>query len=181
MPSKHPAFKVHGSALVFYLCLSAALLLHPAPGLAQGPDNDLTQLSLESLPDGRTAGSEDSLKAAFIFHFIGFIQWDDAGDEYYVCIPDNRVMRQTAEVILDGKVINNRKVAVVSRSEGCHVLVSDYIPRTSTTLTVGPLDKGALIEFRMVDRKLKFAANVEKIKNSKLKISSQLLKLAILE
>ena len=38
-----------------------------------------------------------------------------------------------------------------------------------------------MIEFRTVNNKLKFAANPDLIKKSKLKVSSQLLKLAILE
>jgi len=48
-------------------------------------------------------------------------------------------------------------------------------------LTIGSLARGALLEFRIVDNRLKFAIDPVRIKKSKLKISSQLLKLAILE
>jgi hypothetical protein len=125
--------------------------------------------------------SEDDVKAAFLFHFISFTEWQDNEEEYYVCIPDDRSLNDAAQRIFAGKTINNRKVIVVDRATSCHVLVSNSIPYTHTMLTVGPLNQGALLEFRVVDNKLKFAINMEKIKNSRLKISSQLLKLAILE
>ena len=48
-------------------------------------------------------------------------------------------------------------------------------------LTIGSLEKGALIEFRLVDNKMRFAVDLERMRKVKLKVSSQLLKLAILE
>jgi hypothetical protein len=72
---------------------------------------------------------------------------------------------------------------VVDRYDACHVLVDNYMnmPFSDSTLTIGSLAKGALLEFRIIKNKLKFAVNMEKVKKCKLKISSQLLKLAILE
>ena len=48
-------------------------------------------------------------------------------------------------------------------------------------LTIGPLSKGGMVDFRVGDHKLKFAVNMYNIKRSQLKSSSQLLKMAILE
>jgi hypothetical protein len=130
---------------------------------------------------GGTIASENALKAAFIFHFISFTEWSDDQSDYNVCIPEDADLRETAQEAFKDKLINNRKIVVSSRFTGCHVLVSTYVPSTDTTLTIGQLDKGALFEFRLVDNKMKFAVDLSRIKNSKLKISSQLLKLAILD
>src|SRR5205085_2547043 len=125
--------------------------------------------------------SEETVKAAFIFHFLDFVEWNDTETDYYVCVPDDTLLRNSVEESFKTKTIHNRKIRVVNRSSGCHILISDHIPKTDTTLTIGPLKKGALLEFRKIDNKLKFAASLDNIKKSKLKISSQLLKLAILD
>jgi hypothetical protein len=131
---------------------------------------------------GQSPVSEDSVKAAYIFHFINFTQWQDTLDNYYVCVPEDEDLRQQLQVSLKGKMINNRKVIVTNQSATCHVLVSEQRPTfSSDTLTIGPLSQGALLEFRLIHNKLKFAANLQRIKRSNLRISSQLLKLAMLE
>ena len=127
-----------------------------------------------------STANEDSLKAAFIFHFINFTEWNDDQSTYFVCIPDDEALRETARQSFTGKTVNNRSISVVNRREGCHILVSDNAPEEDNTLTIGHLNKGALFEFRLIDNKMKFAVNLDGVKNSKLKISSQLLKLAIM-
>lgn len=131
--------------------------------------------------EGQVIATEDSLKAAFIFHFISFTEWEDNSPEYNVCVPDDEQLNQALQSSLKGKVVNNRKIVVARHASVCHVLISEEPPADENALTIGPLDKGALLEFRRVNNKLKFAANFEKIKESHLKISSQLLKLAILD
>jgi hypothetical protein len=126
--------------------------------------------------------SEEAVKAAFIFHFINYTEWNDNEPDYYVCIPEDTALRLTAEEMFEGKKVNNRNVQVVSRYKGCHILVSDSPAKSNDSmLTIGSLDKGAQFEFRIVANKLKFAANLDQIKKSKIKISSQLLKLAIVD
>ena len=130
---------------------------------------------------GQETVSEDELKAAFIFHFINFIEWDDNQPAYYICVPENEALRAVVRGSLNGKAINSKKIIVVNRTNDCSILFSDQSPQVNTTLTIGQLAKGAMLEFRIVEDKLKFAINFELIKKSKLKISSQMLKLAILE
>ncbi len=135
-----------------------------------------------SLPAYAQAPGREDVESAFLFHFISYTEWEDTEPEYYVCIPDNASLRKTAQKTISGKTVNSRKISVVDRREGCHILVSEDVPDgQSTTLTIGPLAKGALLEFRQVGNKVKFAANVDKIKESKVRISSQVLKLAILD
>jgi len=130
---------------------------------------------------GQAVVSEESLKAAFIFRFLSFIEWSDETDRYFICIPDDEAFRASVEESLRSKAVNNRDVVVVAGADHCHILISDNVPQTDSVFTIGPLAKGALLEFRIVDNKLKFAVSLENIKKSHLKISSQLLKLAILE
>lgn len=124
---------------------------------------------------------EESVKAGFILQFMNFIKWDDAGQEYFICIPNDDGLRKAVRESLEGAKIDDRKITVVERSDFCHIMVADPAPSSERTLTIGELNQGALLEFRVVNNKLKFAINAELVKHSKLKISSQLLKLAILE
>jgi hypothetical protein len=125
--------------------------------------------------------SENSLKAAFIFHFISFTDWNDDSPNYSVCIPDDSALREETKEALKDKVIKNRSIVVSDKTSGCHILVSNGPASTGSTLTIGELNKGALFEFRLIDNKMKFAVDLARVKRSTLKISSQLLKLAILE
>ena len=125
--------------------------------------------------------SENAVKAAFIFHFINFTEWDDGLSQYTVCIPDDAGLRQEARHIFEGKMVNGRSILVTEGVDSCHILVSKDAPFINSTLTIGQLNKGALFEFRIVGNKVKFAIDLDRIKQSKLKISSQLLKLAIVE
>ena len=130
---------------------------------------------------GQPVAPEEALKAAYIYHFINFIQWEDNLNSYYICVPDDNSLKEALETTLKGKIINNRSILILHQAQSCHVLISDNPPLSQNTLTIGPLDKGALLEFQRKDNKLKFAVNLEKVKKSKIKMSSQLLKLAILE
>jgi len=129
--------------------------------------------------NGAEIVSEESLKAAFIFNFLKFVSWNDDRPAYEICIPEDDDLREVATALLKGKTVNDRQIEVVNRTNDCHVLVASSFPNSDTTLTIGPLEQGAMIEFMAVDNKLKFAINIAHIRKSKLKISSQLLKLAV--
>ncbi len=141
----------------------------------------LLLMSVALKAHAQSAVSEDALKAAYIFHFINFVHWDDSLDSYYVCVPNDARLKQALENVLKGKSINQRNIRVVDNAPDCHVLVSNQPPSTPSMLTIGLLGRGALLEFRVIDHKLKFAVDLERLKRCKLRISSQLLKLAILE
>lgn len=125
--------------------------------------------------------SEEYVKAAYLFHFLNFTQWDDALNNYYVCIPQDPELKDAAEEMLDGKTVGGRKIVVLENYRSCHIQVSDNPSSSMTVLTIGPLHKGSLMEFKVVNNKLKFMVNVERVQKSKVKISSQVLKLAIVQ
>ena len=128
---------------------------------------------------GNEIVSEESLEAAFIFNFLKFVEWNDDRATYDICIPEDENLRKVAAGLLEGKTLNSRQITVVNRTDTCHVLVSNTPPSPDTTLTIGSVDQGAMFEFMVIDNKLKFAININNIRKSKLKISSQLLKLAV--
>ena len=128
---------------------------------------------------GNEIVSQESLEAAFIFNFLKFVDWQDSRPTYDICIPEDENLRKVATGLLQGKILNDRQVEVFNRTDNCHVLVSDISPSLDTTLTIGSLTQGAMFEFMVIDNKLKFAINIDSIKKSKLKISSQLLRLAV--
>src|ERR1041385_2004608 len=79
--------------------------------------------------------TREDVESAFLFHFVNYTEWNDNLPNYYICIPDDTDLRPAAAISLRGKVVNNRKVAVVSRSSSCHILVSqDVSPADDTTL-----------------------------------------------
>ncbi len=128
---------------------------------------------------GNEIVTQESLEAAFIFNFLKFVQWNDTRPTYDICIPDDENLRKVATALLEGKALNDRQIDVVNRTDNCHVLVSSTSPNPDSTLTIGSLDQGAMFEFLVIDNKLKFAINIDNIRKSKLKISSQLLRLAV--
>jgi hypothetical protein len=128
---------------------------------------------------GNEIVSEESLKAAFIFNFLKFVDWQDSRPTYDICIPEDENLRKVATALLRGKTLNDRQIEVVDRIGNCHVLVASNFLNPGATLTIGPLTQGAMFEFMVVDNKLKFAINIDNIRKSKLKISSQLLNLAV--
>lgn len=125
--------------------------------------------------------SEEGVKSAFIYHFINYTEWNDQSDRFRVCIPEDLIFRLRARRILEGKRIKKRFIEVTDEEDNCHVLVKNDPPWKEEVLLIGTLSRGAQIEFRNIDNKLKFAINPSKINLSKLKISSQLLKLAIID
>ena len=138
-------------------------------------------LAFFTIAHAETPVSEEALEAAYIYHFINFTEWNDHLSNYYVCIPDNEPLKNALQDSFRGKTVNDRNIVVLHHSQFCHILIADQTPPSQTSLTIGYLNKGAILEFRRVNNKLKFAVDLEKLKRSKLKISSQLLKLAIVE
>lgn len=131
---------------------------------------------------GQDVVEDSSVKAAFIYHFINFIDWEDQATEYDICVPDNETLETGIRQSLKNKTVKNRNLNIVNRRENCHILISDQQELASDkTLTIGLLSKDAMMEFRIIEDRLKFAINLDRIKKSKLKISSQLLKLAIID
>lgn len=153
----------------------------------------------------RTPGQEASeytVKAALLYNFAKFVQWPNATfkseDEPIVFGILGKDPFGEAANLLNGKTIQNRKIELkrFTRSQNfstCHILFissseKDHLESILNTLasrsvlTVGEIDKfmqvGGIINFIIVDDKIRFEINAAAAKHANIKISSQLLKLA---
>lgn len=144
---------------------------------------------------------EYEIKAAFIYRFTNYIEWDSTpGDEFVIGIFGTSPVKQDLQEIARTKTVKNKKIVIRQFKKPddistCHILfisqetsvpLNDILAKVAGkgTLTIGEKEgyakKGALINFVEVDNKLKFEANPKGISAAGLKASSQLLKLAIL-
>jgi hypothetical protein len=145
----------------------------------------------------------DELKAAFVFQFANFVQWQDASFKdasapLVIGIVGNEQMVKTLDASVRGKTVGTRSIQVVSISDaksvgGCHILFIDssddkrvdtYLAsaRGKSILTVSDDDdftaEGGVIRLFEKDNKLRFEVNVDEAQRASLTISSKLLGLA---
>ena len=150
----------------------------------------------------QTEVEESNLKAAFIYNFTHFIEWESPSntDEFIIGIIENSPIEASLKEIAKAKTINNKKIRIqhfdkIEEIQTCQIL---FIPKNATIslkkllntidtkniLIISEKDgyamQGANINFVIVDNKLKFEANPQSMNLAGLKASSQLLKLAII-
>ena len=148
-----------------------------------------------------TGPAEYEVKAAFLYNFARFVEWPDApgGEGPFIITVLGRDPFGTAlDDTLRGKTIGQRRIAVrrVSRPDevGASRIVfisdseKDRLPAILETLastpvlTVGEMDqfaeRGGTIRFRVEQDRIRLDINVSAAERSRLRISSQLLKLA---
>jgi len=142
------------------------------------------------------------IKAAFLYNFVKFVDWppesfkNDA-DTINLYILGNDPFGEALDTIRD-KTVKGRRLAVkrvqrVEELEDPHLLFISSSERRRTkqilqslrntpVLTIGEMERfgqmGGIINFITVEDKVQFEINSEQAQQQKLKISSQLLKLA---
>ncbi len=145
------------------------------------------------------------LKAAFLYNFAKFIQWHDSAfknpeDPVLLCLLNGEAFGNAIETIRDKEVSNKRKLSVrlcksVKEVSGCHILFiasseSENLPsilsltQTAPMLTVsdteGFAQRGVMLNLVNIDNKIRFESNMNALNSMPFKLSSQLLKLAII-
>jgi hypothetical protein len=167
------------------LLLACALLLAPARAHAQ-----------EGAP-------EYAVKAAFLYNFSKFVEWPPsafatAADPIVICVLGENPFGPLLADAVRGKKVSGREVAVreprsVSEAAGCHVIfIASGDRRLDETLhelasqpvlTVSDADsaveRGAIIGLKMDERRVRFEINMIAARRAGLKLSSQLLKVAV--
>lgn len=143
------------------------------------------------------------LKAAYLFNFIQFVEWPDSVFEnenspiILAVLGKDPFGKILDETVLNEKIGNHpiiiKRFRYLSQLEFCHVLfVSDSETGTfqfilksikkSPILTISDIDNfgihGGNISFYLEENKLRFAINIQALKQSALKVSSKLLRLA---
>ncbi|AEW00442.1 hypothetical protein A4D02_24240 [Niastella koreensis] len=146
--------------------------------------------------------SEYNLKAAFIYNFTRYIEWKaEAGEnEFIIGIIGSSPIDDPLGEIVKTERVDNKKIAIKRFNKPadisfCHILfisqsagvaLDDILTKTSGKgmLVIseqnGYAELGTAINFVIINRKLKFEANVRAINSAGLTASSQLLKLAII-
>jgi hypothetical protein len=149
-----------------------------------------------------SASQEYKVKAAFLYNFTLFVEWPaeafTAGDSpLTICILGKSSFGDALGG-LRGKTVKTRKLVVrqinaVQEMRGCQVLFVSASERmqlpnilaavkSQHVLTVSDLDgfieAGGIIEFITLEDKIRFEVNLKAAQQARLKISSQLLKLA---
>jgi hypothetical protein len=173
-------------------CFRASFIAFILAMLICGPN-----VSAESLQS-----KEYFIKAAFLYNFIKFVDWpsesfkNDAAP-INLCILGDDPFGEALGTIRNKRVKGRRllikHVRRVEQIEGAHLLfistsekgrVKQILGslRGAPVLTISEMEgfgqNGGIINFITVDNKIQFEINSEKAQQHKLKISSQLLKLA---
>ena len=138
------------------------------------------------------AQREAQLKAAYVFNFIKFVDWDarataKALDVCFTGADDVRdaLSLATADKSVGSRKINVRSLAANFRSEDCEVIYMDAAYTSVPTLgalTVGAAPTftrdGGMIRLYTEDNRLRFVVNMANARKAGISISSNLLKLA---
>jgi uncharacterized protein DUF4154 len=153
-------------------------------------------------PAGPAGPSEYEVKAAFLYNFARFVEWpiDAPGDDstFVVTVLGRDPFGSALDDTLRGKKIDEKRVVVrrVLRSEDVgrsHIVFisdseSDRLPAILKTLEAAPVltvgdmsqfaERGGVIRFKVDQDRIRLEINVAAAQRSRLRISSQLLKLA---
>ena len=145
---------------------------------------------------------EYNLKAAFIYNFTRFIEWDTLNNrkEFIIGVVNSSPITESFEEIARTKTVNNKKIIIrhfytaeeigecdiLFISENSKISLKEIldITKSRNTLTIseqeGYAKQGTAINFIVINAKLKFEANTKAINSAGLTASSQLLKLAVI-
>jgi hypothetical protein len=162
-------------------------------------------LQLPAAPADRPADTADvaaRVKAAFVYNFARFIEWPQAATHEsvkIVVVGRGGGLAGPLEEIVRGKTVAGRPLEVtrsvtsasiprcdillIERSETRHIKEIAQSLAGKPVLTVCDdadcLKEGAMIAFQLVDESVRFQINQEAAEHAGLKISSQLLKVAL--
>jgi hypothetical protein len=152
-------------------------------------------------PAQQAVYDEDQVKAAFLYHFGSYVQWPAAAPDEPITIAvldEPAVAAQLAE-FLPGRRIEGRAVEVVAittieEAAGGEILFigRQHNPRLAQliaalarqpTLVVTDaadgLENGAMVNFRLVDQRVRFEISVPRAEEAGLTLSSRLLSAAM--
>ena len=140
-----------------------------------------------------------SLKAALVYNFAKFTTWPDStvNDNLNVCY-FNELYKTSMERLTGKKVaqylVSIKQIEHISDVDSCHLIYIDRSKRNflnrlflqvkgKSILTVSDIsgfyDEGGMIEVTVKDNRIRFLINLEPVNESKIVLSSQILKLAV--
>lgn len=143
--------------------------------------------------------SASAVKAAFVLNFMKFVEWPNtaftsAQAPMVLCVDAVPSELSDALLGLDGRTAQGRSLSVrresaPSAERGCNIAflanaasLSNAMTADATMLTVGDApgfaESGGMIGLYSENGKIRFEINAGSVKRSKLRVSSQLMKLA---
>lgn len=139
--------------------------------------------------------------AGFMLHFGKFVQWpaEQSSGDFVIGVVGDQAIKSKLEGLASTKNINGRKIVIrkvagVGDLEGCHVLfvskgeatkITTYYSSTKTHKILlvsegdGNLSKGSVFNFIEKDGKIRFEYSQSEAEAHGLKVSADLVKLAI--
>ena len=145
--------------------------------------------------------NEYEVKAAFLYKFASFVEWPPDPPSPTLCIGvvGQDPFGSMLEGVVKGKSINGRNFQIrryksAQDAVACHIIFISSSERSrlrsvldrlrgSAALTVsdnpGFCESGGMIDFEILDQKVRFAINQEAAEQAHLKLSSKLLNVAI--
>jgi hypothetical protein len=150
------------------------------------------------------SASEEAVKAAFIYRFLNYLEWPpgalaNADTPYVIGIADDEDVADELQAIVAHRKVNNRSI-VLKRLRGgddiagLHILFigsSDKARQAAwiksaqqqavliVTETAGALEQGSMINFVIVDQRVRFEASLAAIERARLKVNSRMLAVAV--
>jgi hypothetical protein len=162
----------------------------------------LMAASLQAGADG-TPIDEYQLKAVFLFNFAKFVEWPprafgDARDPFTICVWGDNPFGSSLDAIVHGKTVANRPILVLpvsspQQARSCQILFVSSSERkrmrglleaikNCCVLTVGDTDDftatGGIVQFKIIDARVRIEIDAEAAERANLRISSRLLSLA---
>lgn len=170
--------------------------------LRRGAWAALVLLALCARADAQAVYSAERVKAAFLYHFTTYVSWPEsvlADDVFTIAVLGSEAVADELAAFLPGHEIQGRpmqvrRVASVADVNGAEVL---YIgPRENRRLArhlaaigsrpllvvtddPGGLQGGAMINFRIVDERVRFEISLRSAHEAGLELSSRLLSAAM--
>ena len=162
-------------------------------------------LAFPSTLHAQTAeASEERVKAVYLYKFLNYVEWPasaftgPAAPYHIGVIGDDLVANELAGIIA-GKTVNNRPITSRRIAYGEPLTDVDVVfigrgerarqaallrqlrmqPALTVTETEGALEQGSMVNFRIVDSRIRFEVSVDAAEQAGLKLSARLLGVAI--
>lgn len=152
-------------------------------------------------PAQLSAPSQYDVQAVYLFNFAKFVRWPAGAERepLTICTVGQKEYADTLTKIVGGEHVDARPLAVraIQRPEdatGCDILfigatakerLDTLLAATAgkPVLTVsdipGFLDRGGMIQFLIIDKRVRFSVNLRPVARNGISLSSELLKVAI--
>lgn len=145
--------------------------------------------------------SQYDVQAVYLFDFAKFVRWPAAAGQESInlCVAGQRQYADTLQKIVTGEAVDGRPLSVrtIARPEeeaGCGILFIGAVdqdrmdamlaagtgkPMLTVSDAPGFLDHGGMIQFLVLQNRVRFSVNLNAVRQSGLSLDSELLKVAV--